>query len=72
MYMGVYGGVGVIEAIIEVLREMILLLSCTSAGRGINFNEVNIIHEVIVNVQRYLGLTASFHFQPYISNFFIA
>ena len=66
MYMGVYGGVGVIEAIIEVLREMILLLSCTSAGRGINFNEVNSMHEVhdllIVNIQRYLDLTVSFHF----------
>ena len=45
MYMGVYGGVGVIEAIIEVLREMVLLLSCTSAGRGKNINEVDIIHE---------------------------
>ena len=43
MYMGVYGGVGVIEAIMEVLREMILLLSCTSAGRGMNMNEVNIV-----------------------------
>ena len=32
--MGVYGGIGVVEAIVEVLREMILLLSCTSAGRG--------------------------------------
>ena len=43
MYMGVYGGVGVIEAIIEVLREMILLLSCTTAGRGININEVDVM-----------------------------
>ena len=34
MYMGVYGGIGVVEAIVEVLREMILLLSCTSAGKG--------------------------------------
>ena len=45
MYMGVYGGVGVIEAIIEVLREMILLLSCTSAGRGMNIKEVNVVYD---------------------------
>ena len=33
MYLGVYGGIGVVEAVVEVLREMILLLSCTAAGR---------------------------------------
>jgi hypothetical protein len=33
MYIGVYGGIGVVEAVVEVLREMILLLSCTAAGK---------------------------------------
>ena len=34
MYLGVYGGLGMVEAIVEVSRELLLLLSCTVAGRG--------------------------------------